>query len=934
MCTPYIGNGEHVELEVQLQHQRTVACDVAGKHVVLVALIEHVLAAIHRELIGVFNGNGRVRGTFAHDFVVEDVAAVSLLNVEFDFILGVGVRRPDGVEDVLAVVVYLHNISASFDGAGAVGRGVPAHEGIAGAGEGVFDGGNGRVVGDGVNRPFRFRAIVGLIGQGDGRRTRAPHAGEGHVVLDLILIAGLVDIVAVRPAEEVLSIVRNQLGRSHEVGKAVIRVLLEIRRSFYASDAAVLTRYNICNSEGAVLGVVGIEGDVAVNLGVNVEGFAGAIRAGAPAAPGITDLVLHDRFLKGIQLISDRAAICDTRKRRTIVGTSDCNIRCSVDSRLVPLRVDGDVLRGHGLAVEVVRLLRRRVRVPAAEAIIFLAGGLGRGRIASRVRNALFELLGYGVYRLAAADVDDVVAVAGVVEFGVVIVIFYLGAWRAIKSKAGNRVLIFLGYSIACARAGILMMQLIGDAANHCFAALARKHLYIVVGRFGAVAGLRAIEFSAVQRHCFNINLIWASRLTTACVRSPRTATIVCRPFVSDVRAIFSSNRETCNFLPLSILSFVELHTILIAIIIHIHDRRAVARDGLLRNGLRGEAGIALRRRAGLRAGSAGLGFGFLVGILIVIGVFQPMNDGVARIGIGRPDGVERQRLIELLPEGERRAAHGCRPVVERIAGAGGDGRRGGRAVALYERGRDIGAALRIVGDPVAVLNPGLEGYVAAVQRDGGYELAARVLPADDGLLIADGVGHALCGNRLAVRALLRDHDFALIIGEEHEVHVRELGVICSLRGLGHGDLAENGGVVIAVAPAGELPVRAAGVRRAGIVEGFAVLQDLAIKFRTAIHEDIGSGRYRRPHDTPQRDAGAGLGLRAARHRKDGVSQRVHRHAAGEHQHRQQQSEILAKLVFHRNSSSHEIQVKHRLLPLSGHRSRRAGKPRRAVNLY
>ena len=61
----------------------------------------------------------------------------------------------------------------------------------------------------------------------------------------------------------------------------------------------------------------------------------------------------------------------------------------------------------------------------------------------------------------------------------------------------------------------------------------------------------------------------------------------------------------------------------------HIHDRRAVARDGLLRNALRGEAGIALRRRAGLLAGGAGLGFGFPVGILIVVGVFQPMNDGL-----------------------------------------------------------------------------------------------------------------------------------------------------------------------------------------------------------------------------------------------------------------------------------------------------------------
>ena len=187
--------------------------------------------------------------------------------------------------------------------------------------------------------------------------------------------------------------------------------------------------------------------------------------------------------------------------------------------------------------------------MPAAKVIILHAGGFDSGRIASRVRDALFELLGSGVYRLAAAHIDDVVAVAGVVELGVVIPSACLGTWRAIKSKAGNRVLIFHGYSIACTRTGIRMVQLIGDAANR-FAALARKHFYIVVGRFGVAAGLRAIEFSAVQRHCFNIYLIWATRSTTVCFRSPRTAAFVGRPLISDVRLILRSNLEVRYFFP------------------------------------------------------------------------------------------------------------------------------------------------------------------------------------------------------------------------------------------------------------------------------------------------------------------------------------------------------------------------------------------------
>ena len=182
--------------------------------------------------------------------------------------------------------------------------------------------------------------------------------------------------------------------------------------------------------------------------------------------------------------------------------------------------------------------------MPAAKVIILHAGGLGGGRIASRVRNALFELLGSGVYRLAAAHIDDVEAVAGVVELGAVILFSYLGAYIFIESKAGNRVLIFHGYSIACARAGIRMMQLIGAAANR-YAGLSRQHFYIVVSGFGAAAGLRAIEFSAVQRHRVNIDLIGA----TAVISSPSVASTICRPLITDIRAVLGGNSQACIFL-------------------------------------------------------------------------------------------------------------------------------------------------------------------------------------------------------------------------------------------------------------------------------------------------------------------------------------------------------------------------------------------------
>ena len=497
-----------VELEVQLQHQRARAIDDAGEHVILVVRFKDVLAVFLVGLIDLGYGGRGVRGALTLVAVVERVSAVRVLIVELDGVLGVGVRRPDGVEDVRAVVVHLH-LRVGGDGAFALGVGVPALEGVADAGEGAGGlGGDGRVVGEVFNHVLACAAI-GFVGQGGASGTRAPPGGEGDdvpfigvIALDLVLIAGLVGGRAVRPAEEVLTIISNQLARGHEVSKAVLRVGLAIHRSGYVVLDGI-----VFNFEGAVLGVVGVEGDVAVNLGVNVEGLAGAVRTGAPAAPGIARMVIHDRILKSFQLFRiKRFAICG-RKRRTFIGAIDLNMRLAVDSRLVPLGIDRDILRGHGLAGEGICLFTRRVGMPAAKVIILHAGGFDRGRIASRVRNALFELLGDGIYRLAAAHVYDVVAVAGVVEFGAVIVSAYRGTWRAIKSKAGNRVLIFHAYSIACARAGIRMMQLIGAAANR-FAGLSRQHFYIVVSGFGAAAGLRAIEFSAVQRHCINVYLI------------------------------------------------------------------------------------------------------------------------------------------------------------------------------------------------------------------------------------------------------------------------------------------------------------------------------------------------------------------------------------------------------------------------------------------
>ena len=502
------GVARGVELEVQLQHQRTVACDNAGKHVVLVIRFEHVLVVFLSRLIVGGNGNFRVRGGRALVAVVERVSAIAVLIVELDGVLGVGVRRPDGVEDVLAaVVVHLH-LRVGGDGAFALGVGVPALEGVADAGEGVGGfGGDGRVVGEVFNHVLACAAI-GFIGQGCAGGTRAPLGGEGDdvpfigvIALDLVLVAGLVGGRAVRPAEEVLAIISNQLARGHEVSKAVLRVGLAIHRSGY-----VVLDGNIFYSEGAVLGVVGVEGDVAVNLGVNVEGLSGAVRAGAPAAPRIAGLVLHDRCLKGIQLIGDRAAVRDIFKRRDIAGAIDRNIRLSDDSRLRPMGVNGYVLCGHSLAGEDKLISAFRRVIPAGKNVAFLASGrVGICElVVARVRNALLiQVVGYLSLR-AAVDVNNVIAITIIVEFGTRIPVSVLRAVLHVAGETGHLIPFFIRNGTV-GITSIRVIQLISLPAYGFCTTFAGKNLYIIVS-FTAATRL-AVEILASNGHSIEVRL-------------------------------------------------------------------------------------------------------------------------------------------------------------------------------------------------------------------------------------------------------------------------------------------------------------------------------------------------------------------------------------------------------------------------------------------
>ena len=306
-----------------------------------------------------------------------------------------------------------------------------------------------------------------------------------------------------------------------------------------------------------------------------------------------------------------------------------------------PVGVNGDVLRGHGLAVEVIELRARGVGVPAGEDIRCVDALGSRRRVASGFGDGGLERVRLRVHRLAVVHKDHVVVVAGVVEFGVVVLLANFRTYRRIEGIAGDVVLVLFGDTVTRTWAGILVVLFVVFAANEGSAAFTGEHLYIVISSFAARSSLGTVEGSAAQGHRFDVDLIWLA--TRVCL--PSAAAVNGRPLIADESAVLGGDgfkqlvgviiaAEQTSWNP---LDGVELHLIHVALVVHVDDGGAVACDGLLRDRLRGEALIRLGRGCGLRTGSAGHLHGFLVGILGIVGIFQPVDDGIVDRIFGSP---------------------------------------------------------------------------------------------------------------------------------------------------------------------------------------------------------------------------------------------------------------------------------------------------------
>lgn len=188
------------------------------------------------------------------------------------------------------------------------------------------------------------------------------------------------------------------------------------------------------------------------------------------------------------------------------------------------------------------------------------------------------------------------------------------------------------------------MMQFILNSIIGCRSALTGKNLHIIICSLTTITGLRSIEFRTIQWHGINIDLIGATAITCA----PCAAAIVSRPLLTDVRAIFCRNSKTGILLrrrifpaPTTTIT-VELNVVNISLIINVYDRGTVTSNGLLLNLLCSKALIififaAFCSGSCLCASSARFYFDILRGILVIICILLPMDNGILRVAAGFP---------------------------------------------------------------------------------------------------------------------------------------------------------------------------------------------------------------------------------------------------------------------------------------------------------
>ena len=686
--------------------------------------------------------------------------------------------RPDRVQ-VCALFRDVDGIPGEIGGCAVLGCG-PADENVAGGG------GEAQVcsrlyccegVGADVILSAGVRSVV--VSQPDRGRRLGVHGDEGHVTAHLHGLTGLIDLVGCRvlPEQEP----QVAILRSQDCGVAAALIGVVVLR-------ARLVAFYVGNLEGFQRsGEVGHQSHGGIELGIRVEQRLCAVAVhgepGAGLLPVIAGSDLFHQFRVAGSILQGRAIGNAQRFSHTV--DVDCQINGCVDLGGRPLGIEGDVLGGHGLAIEYEgTALADLVLIPAFKHVSRRHVGRTGGLIVHTVKRLLI-LQKLGLLFGAVVDEDDAVAVAGVVELGIDIGFTVFGT--TFVGETGNGILILVGNLQPSSIIGRTIRMVENISLSRC----TRQCLYIVVCINRTGSDQWAVKICTSDGHRVNIGLPGA--IGKFLINTPSATAVDCWPLLRDIGTVFCLDDDIFSPAGIGVLMRLlaasknapqvmcvfrltagvnmERNGIHIALVVHIHNGAAVTGDGLLLNGLSLEALIALGRSFRFLAGGAGLGFGLLKGIILIIGIFLPVDHGVLGVRRCGPVGLQVRRCVDL---GHRLSV--LIPAVEGIARPGRSRQRHGLAL-LSKDGGHIVAALGIEDDPVAGLDHriNLDGTGGEGNRTGLTALGAA--PAHNGFRGAQRQVHHLgsgiqvgIGNGIAAAALGGMYYGAAVLAHEQDI--------------------------------------------------------------------------------------------------------------------------------------------------------------------
>ena len=459
----------------------------------LVALADLVGIGVDHAVVISCVGHGRIK--LAVVVVLDGVAVL------IDRPLCVQVVRRGAVDTGLPACCECKAVAAALR--------VPAGERVALAlvkpGRGIVQNVDQAVVRDVVGRNGLVGVKVAVVGDGDRLRCLAVNGGQFDIAVDRDRVVRVIlGACGVLPIEEDLAI-GGGVRTVEDGGGCALAVVVEV-----GNRSAVAARGVIGHGVAGLAAELGSQLEVAGDLRVLLEGLAVFI----DPAEEVLALGGRGRCGKG-----DGSIVRNVSHR--LIGLT-VNLEGDLMHRRGPVGVNGDVLRGHGLAVEDERLRARGVGVPAGEDIRCVDALGSRRRVASGIGDGGLELVRLLFLRLAVVHIDHVEAAAVVVEFGAVVPVADFRTLAVVEGIAGDGVLVLFAYRriTACTRVGMI---------QHIVTV---QILKIVFGFCASLVGI--IEIKTIRRHGPDVGLAGAS------TRGSCPATT--RPLIADASAVFGGD--------------------------------------------------------------------------------------------------------------------------------------------------------------------------------------------------------------------------------------------------------------------------------------------------------------------------------------------------------------------------------------------------------